>query len=196
MKSKILKKTGLWLMNIIAATWRFQFESPKPAEKGIIVFWHGYMLPGWYAFRNSDAIAVISLSKDGEILADLLKNWGFDFIRGSSSRGGKEVLNEIVNKASDKLILMTPDGPRGPAQKMKAGAVVAAQRAQVPLYLCGIKISHKYTFYKSWDKFALPLPFAKIRISYSDAIMIDENLTNDEINNKILELEEKLNKIY
>ncbi len=194
--NQVIKKAGISIMNIIAKTWRIKYEGDKPQSHGIVVFWHGYMLPGWYAFKNQNAYAVISLSKDGEILADLLKNWGFNFIRGSSSRGGKEVLSEIVEKASDKWILMTPDGPRGPAKKMKAGAVVAAQRTGVPLYLCGIKVSFKYKFSKSWDNFVLPLPFAKITITYSEPIMIKRNLNNEEISSKIPELEKKLNQIY
>jgi hypothetical protein len=84
------------------------------------------------------------------------------------------------------MILMTPDGPRGPSEKMKPGAVIAAQRANVSLYLCGILIKNKLIFSKSWDNFEFPLPFSKIIVKYSKPYYIENyenrNLTEDKIN--------------
>ena len=196
MKIKFTHRIALLLLNLFSFTWRINYKNADFSRKGIVVFWHGYMLPGWFSFKNTKASAVISLSKDGDILSYLLSDWGFEFIRGSSSRGGKEVLDEIITKAKNNWILMTPDGPRGPKQEMKAGAVVAAQRAQVPLYLCGINVYCKYTFKKSWDNFILPMPFSKIDIEYSESIYINPELTKDEIDKKIKELEKKLNEMY
>ena len=196
MKLKLTYRVGLRLMNILAFTWRLKYNGREPAQKGIVVFWHGFMLPGWFAFKNLNAVAVISRSKDGELLANLLQNWGFEFIRGSSSKGGKEVLQQIIEKASKQWVLMTPDGPRGPRKKMKPGAIVAAQRAKVPLYLCGINVSCKYTFKRSWDGFLLPLPFARIEMVYSEPLFINENLSNEEIDKKIKEFENRLIKMY
>ena len=192
MKMKFTYRLAKFLINILAFTWRIEYKNANFSRKSIVVFWHGLMLPGWYAFKNNNAIAVISLSKDGELLANLLSDWGFDFIRGSSSHGGKDVLNEIVEYSGKKWILMTPDGPRGPRNKMKAGAFIAAQRSGVPVYLCGINVYCKYTFKKSWDKFILPMPFSKIEINYTGPFFIDKNLSRDETDRKIKELENKL----
>jgi lysophospholipid acyltransferase (LPLAT)-like uncharacterized protein len=196
MKIKFKYRMALLLLNLFAFTWRIVYKGNEPTKKGIVVFWHGFMLPGWFAFKNTEAAAVISQSKDGEILSYLLTDWGFDFIRGSSSKGGKEVLQQIVEQAKGKWILMTPDGPRGPKKEMKAGAIVAAHRAQVPLYLCGIKVFCKYTFKNSWDNFVLPIPFSKIEISYSKPIHIDKNMTKEEISNTIEKIETSLNNLY
>lgn len=196
MKIKLKYRFALLLLNILSITWRVNLKNTQFPKKGIIVFWHGYMLPGWFAFKNRHAFAVISLSKDGELLAQFLKSWGYNFIRGSSSHGSKELLNELIEKANKHMILMTPDGPRGPIYQMKAGAVIAAQRAQVPVYLCGIIVKGKYTFVKSWDKFILPLPFSKIKITYKGPFYIDENLSKEQIDNKIKELENLLNRLY
>ena len=196
MKLRLKYRIALSLLNLLSFTWRINLKNVPFAGKGIIVFWHGYMLPGWFAFKNNDAVAVISLSKDGELLSQLLKIWGFKFIRGSSSQGSKEVLNELIQKAGKKWILMTPDGPRGPIYEMKAGAVIAAQRAQVPLYLCGFTINCKYTFTKSWDKFILPLPFSKINVEYNGPFYIDANLSKEQIDKEIKKLENTLNILY
>lgn len=160
-----------------------------PKTPAIIGFWHGDMLPCWYIFRNLNPIAVVSKSPDGQILSDLLTKWKFELIRGSSSSDGRIVLENIINNAKDRIILMTPDGPRGPAKKMKAGIAIAAQRSGTPIYLLKTHF-HKYKeFSKSWDNFKLPLPFSKIDINIIESININKSLSREEINNKLKELE-------
>lgn len=129
------------------------------------------------------------------MLAALLKRWDFRLIRGSSSRGGDEVLKEMVEAARDSLVLITPDGPRGPRQEMKAGAVIAAQRAGVPLVLCSVKIHSKKILLKSWDQFQIPLPFSKIELRFSEKIFIPHNASREEITGLLKACEGKLTEL-
>ena len=195
MKLSLKYKISVALMRGIARTWRLKIEGNQPAGIGIVVFWHGFMLPGWLAFRNKGAAAVVSLSKDGEILSHLLTKWGFTLVRGSSSSKGKETLDHIAGLASGRIILMTPDGPQGPIYKFKAGAVVAAHRSDAPIYLCGIKVGAKKIFKKSWDRFCLPLPFSRIILKYSEPIYVPKDAERDSINEIIEEIENRLNEI-
>ncbi|MBX3044467.1 MAG: DUF374 domain-containing protein [Candidatus Kapabacteria bacterium] len=181
------------MLNLLSNTWRIKVQGyDENISKGIVVFWHGLMLPAWKYFTKYNPTAVVSLSKDGEILSGLLSKWGFSLIRGSSSRKGKEVLDEIINSCNHSLVLMTPDGPQGPRFEMKAGAVVAASRAQVPIYLCGIDIKSKHIFEKSWDKFELPLPFSEILLTISKPEIIEKSDDKDLISLKISELQSNL----
>lgn len=190
-------RLAVFLLNILSKTWRIKLHGGLRNDfKGIIVFWHGYMLPVWKYFGKYNPAAVVSLSKDGEILARLLEKWGFSLIRGSSSRKGKEVLADIVEAAGKSLVLITPDGPQGPIYQIKAGAVVAASRSQNPVYLCGVIISSKYTFEKSWDKFSLPLPFSKIELTLSKPYFIEKDAEKELINQKIAELQTNLLLLY
>lgn len=172
MKLSFKHKAAVILMNLISKTWRIKIEGEMPSKNGIVVFWHGKMLPAWKVLSKFHPIAVVSQSKDGEILSALLKKWEFDLLRGSSSKDGKKILEKLILTASSNLILMTPDGPRGPRESMKAGAVIAAQRANAPLFLCGILITSKKIFKKSWDLFEFPLPFTKIIVKYSKPFYI------------------------
>jgi hypothetical protein len=193
MKLELKYKIAVFLLNMLSKTWRFRIvEGDFPEKPAIIVFWHGLMLPGWKLFEGKNPKAIVSLSKDGEILSKLLQKWDFEVIRGSSSKNGKEALEMIINNAQDNFVLITPDGPQGPANKMKAGAVVACQRSGTKLYLCGITIKSKKIFNKSWDKFQLPYPFSKILIRFSDAIKIEKNAEKKEINTIISKYEIKL----
>ncbi len=161
----------------------------------VSAFWHGSMLIGWYVHRNENVAALVSQSKDGDVLAKILEKWNYKVVRGSSSLGGNEALSVMVDLIrGNNSLAITPDGPRGPIYKMKAGAVVSAKKTNVPLYLTGIGIKKKFVL-KSWDHFEVPKPFSKVVVLYSDPVLIDDSFSYDETNQKIIECEALLNKL-
>ena len=191
----MLIQAGILLLRLIASTWRYTKSGTIPGiEPSVIAFWHEYMLPGWHHHGNVHSIELVSQSKDGTILSRLLQQWGITAVRGSSSNSGKEALAEAIEQVKNgATLLLTPDGPRGPRRIFKAGAIIAAQRAGVPLYLAKINESRVFVFQKSWDRFRLPLPFAKIHIEYI-SISIPQNHTEKEyIDSVISECQSLLN---
>lgn len=161
----------------------------------VSAFWHGSMMIGWYIHRSENVAALVSQSKDGEVLAKTLEKWNYKVVRGSSSIGGNEALSVMVDLIRENYSLaITPDGPRGPIYKMKAGAVVSAKKTNVPLFLAGIGIKKKFVL-KSWDHFEVPKPFSKVVVLYSDPVLIDDSFSYDETNQKIIECEALLNKL-
>jgi len=164
-------------------------------ENCVVAFWHGKMFLGWYLQKDYNFSALVSQSKDGAVLANLLSKWGYKVTRGSSHIGGKEALEIMVNSANKgNSFAITPDGPRGPVKKLKAGAVVLAKKCNIKLFLIGIGYSKKVTL-KSWDSFEIPLPFSRVTVIYSDPITIDANLTYEETSKMIEECEIKLNEL-
>ena len=102
------------------------------------------MLLPWYLHGNPSFVALISKSKDGDLLAKLLENWNYKVIRGSSSTDGDVALKFMIDYAKNNYsIAITPDGPRGPAHKLKAGAIVSAKKSKVPLVLAGVGYNKK-----------------------------------------------------
>ncbi len=169
------------VLSVIARTWRIRVDGDIPSG-GVVAFWHGVMLPVWRLFAGRDAIALVSPSRDGEMLAALLMRWRYQLVRGSSSRDGKSALVQLIEYArSGKLILITPDGPRGPRGKAKRGAIVCAQHAQVPLYWCQVRCRWAWRFQRSWDRFMVPLPFASVEVSLSPAMTIPAALDDEGI---------------
>ena len=167
---------GIFFLRLLARTWRYELSGDIPIPgSSIIAFWHENMLPGWHLHRGNQAIALVSKSNDGMILSRLLHQWGIGTIRGSSSKGGKEALTEGIEKIIEgHVLLLTPDGPRGPRRVFKPGAVIAAQRSKSPLFLARINVHSSFVFKKSWDKFVLPLPYSMISVSYV-RITLDTN---------------------
>lgn len=184
MKLSLKYKIAIFLIDLISKSWKIKANKFE-LDSAIVAFWHGKMLPVWKYFSNRGAYGVVSLSKDGEILSHLLKKWGYNLIRGSSSRGGKEVLDEIVEKSKNSIVLITPDGPRGPAKVFKAGAVIASIRSRKKLVLCGVKIKWKLQFKKSWDSFSFPLPFSRIQLVFSTPLQFDKDSSKEQIDEYI-----------
>ena len=169
------------LLRTLARTWHVSIEGRLPTGPCVVAFWHGEMLPVWFAFRALRPVALVSPSTDGALLQRLLRDWGYTVVSGSSSRGGREALQVIVDQARDHVSLITPDGPRGPAHVAKPGAIVAAHRAGVPLILARMRATRVKVFHRSWDRFQLPLPFSHITLHVSMPIDIPEHATREEI---------------
>ncbi|MFA6541830.1 MAG: lysophospholipid acyltransferase family protein, partial [Bacteroidota bacterium] len=137
--------------------------------------------------------ALVSQSKDGEYLSNLLAGWGFTMIRGSSHIGGKEAMQLMTTAVSEgNGLCITPDGPRGPRHEMKMGAVRVAQKTEVPLVVIGIGVKNKKVL-RSWDKFEIPMLFSTVNVLYSAPIIVPGNLSGEALENFKRNVEGQLN---
>jgi len=205
-KKKILWSLGNFLsVSIVTALCKTLFieEDNKASveqllenkQNIIIVFWHGTMIVPWFLMRGKNLSTIISKSKDGEILSRLLTKWTYNVRRGSSSKGGKEVLENLIEDAKNfNSIAITPDGPRGPDRVMKAGATVIAKKTGLPIILAGTAYKQRLKL-KSWDNFEVPMFFSKACIKYSYPIYVDKNLSYDETDKLINKLGSELNSL-
>ena len=161
----------------------------------VSAFWHCSMAIGWYLHKDQNISALVSKSKDGDVLANILKKWNYKVVRGSSHIGGKDALGLMLELTRQNFSLaITPDGPTGPPRIMKAGAVITAKKTGIPLLLLGIGIKNKFVL-KSWDSFQVPKPFSKAVVLFSDPILIDKDLSYDDTSKMILDCEKRLNEL-
>ena len=159
----------------------------------VVAFWHGTMLVPWFIQDKKNIAALVSQSKDGNLLAKLLEHWNYKVVRGSSSSGGESALENIIDLIKQNYsIAITPDGPRGPQYKFKAGAVVAAKKSQVPLVLVGIGYKNKKIL-KSWDKFEIPYFFSKANVIFSEPFLISGDINYEQTSEMIFKCEQQLN---
>ena len=189
-------------VNVLCKTLRITFinknvinELERSKKNYVLAFWHGTMLLPWYLNRNKNFAAIISKSKDGDLLAKILKHWGYQVVRGSSSTGGSVALGIMVDYAkNDYSIAITPDGPRGPIFRLKAGAVITAKKSGIPLVLVGIGYK-KNRKLKSWDRFQIPGLFSRVKVIYSMPVYADVNLDYAGTSKLIEDCEKEMNKI-
>ncbi len=136
----------------------------------ILAGWHqrlfgGFFLPRLYGLTVP---IMISRSKDGEFIARVVRHSGFLPVRGSSSRGGREALREMVDAIKQHGIAAhVVDGPTGPPRVVKAGLVSMAQRAKAAIWPVYLVYEKCWTF-QSWDRFMVPKPFSRVHIRFSE----------------------------
>ena len=169
---------GSLLIRLISLTNKKEFYAPESLgdEAFIMACWHGELLMIPYAYirykRNPHVKLLISEHFDGNLIAKTLNYFGFETIRGSSTRGGAKALIQSIKELKSGYDLgITPDGPKGPRHEVSDGIVVMAQKAKVKVTLVEIKPS-AYWQLGSWDKFVIPKPFGTIRYYISDLIDI------------------------
>jgi lysophospholipid acyltransferase (LPLAT)-like uncharacterized protein len=158
----------------------------------IYALWHARMLPLIYAYRGRGVAALVSRSRDGELIAAVIERIGYIAARGSSSRGGQEGFQELVRYAEQgRSLTLTPDGPRGPREVVKPGLVRLASRTGLPV-LPVASSSRRSWVLRSWDGFRVPRPFAVVWISYGEPLEVPPGLDEAGVETWRRNLEEAL----
>ncbi|WP_343560335.1 lysophospholipid acyltransferase family protein [Kiloniella sp. b19] len=184
-------------------TCKWQVELPEESRtilesnpNVIGCFWHGRMLMmchAWPYSSKKNFHMLISAHRDGRFIADAIENLGFSTIEGSSRRGGASALIGITRALrKGGAVGFTPDGPKGPRMRAKAGAIKAAQMAGVPVIPVSGSLGSA-RFLSTWDRFCLPRPFSKGLILWGKPIHVPRDADDSLLEEKRQELEEALN---
>lgn len=175
-KRHIAMPIGRIFAQTLVASWRLSehntgdFNRLRAENKPfLLAVWHGQLFVAVMANRYRDFSAIASTHGDADLIARMMMRWGYIFVRGSSSKGGRAALVQMVQHLKDgRHLAITPDGPRGPRGVPKPGTLVAAVRSGAAIVTMHFEVSSAWRF-KSWDRFCLPKPFARVRAIYSDA---------------------------
>ncbi len=164
------------LLRLVGWTWRYEVIaeagvtpvlSGQKAGAEIYCFWHQCVLPCTLYFSGSNAVILISRSFDGELITRVLRLFGFDAVRGSSSRSAREGLlgmKDVIE--SGRTAIFTADGPRGPIFQTKMGPVKLAQLTGSPIGAFHLQPQRAWIV-NSWDRFLVPKPFTRICVSWA-----------------------------
>lgn len=159
----------------------------------VIVLWHGRLLACAYRYRGRQIGTLISHNRDGDHVAGMIRRWGFEVVRGSSSRGGSAAARELARiLRQGRSVALTPDGPRGPRQKMKPGPVRAALQARVPLVPVSAGAS-RARYFGRWDRFMVPEPFAWCPFAFGEPIFVQPDAGEVEVRETAHRVELSLN---
>jgi len=192
-KQEFLAAIAANLARLIFSTIRLRmndrsgFLTSPPEGPRIMVFWHnripaisiGFLrhYPRRHPTRKGVSV-LTSPSKDGDILAGVMANLGMGSVRGSSSRRGSTAIRELTTLLESGVDLaITPDGPRGPKYSLGPGAVFLSQKTGIPIMLLHARY-HNAIRLKTWDSFAIPLPFSRVDITIDPYMTIDPEATD------------------
>jgi lysophospholipid acyltransferase (LPLAT)-like uncharacterized protein len=167
-------------IQIYSGTLRLNVENESPwmdhLQQGgrvLLCVWHQQFFGAIRYFQNYRHLRpglMISRSKDGEIIAGVAALSGWEPVRGSSSRGGREAMKAIINKLKETgLAAHIVDGPQGPAGVVKNGLIAIAQATDAVIVPFYVSASSAWYFH-SWDRFMLPKPFSRVTIRFDEPI--------------------------
>jgi len=172
---------GLWMK---LCCWRIEGDEAYRALRQagrpvVLLIWHGKIFVVPYFFRKRRIMALVSPSKDGELVSRLMDGWGYKLIRGSGSHPMKTAWIEMMKelKAGGEVMII-PDGPKGPDRKFKLGAIKLATETGAALVPFSFTAKRRKILH-SWDRFEMFFPFTKIAAVYGAPIEVPRNLPPD-----------------
>lgn len=178
---------GAGLLRLLRLTWRVHGKDSlrrvhaRRAERAgrpgtIYVQWHSRIMLSAATHAGCRVNVLVSRHGDGEYIVRVIEWMGFGTIRGSTTRGGGRALLEIIGALRQgRDVAMTPDGPKGPRLRVQQGCVIAAMKAGSPIVPIGFDCSRGRRL-KSWDRFLVPQPFAKVGVVQGDPIEVPADL--------------------
>jgi lysophospholipid acyltransferase (LPLAT)-like uncharacterized protein len=193
---------GVCLLKLWNRTLRYEIDDRaqivgQPVRENFIgALWHNRLLIFPLVLRrffpNRQGAALISASHDGDLLTDAIHRFGFDVVRGSSSRMGASALLQLSNELSSKRdVVITPDGPRGPAYELGQGIVFLAQTTGARVLPLNLEYSSCWRV-KSWDRFVIPKPFSKVRVIIGEPQQMRSTVTPEEFESERLRLQDAM----
>jgi len=189
------------LLWVVGHTWRFEViaeDGVRPVIEGqkagaeVYCFWHQCVLPCTMYFRASGAVILVSRSFDGELITRVLRLFGFDAVRGSSSRGAREGLLGLKHVIeTGRTAIFTADGPLGPIYQTKMGPIKLAQATGAPIGAFHLQPERAWVV-NSWDRFLVPKPFTRIVVSWAQWTRVPGDLAQEQFETKRLELNDAI----
>lgn len=182
-------------IKVIARVDVSEYESPF-----ILTMWHNRILLPPYTWNacfprlDHDLVVLTSASKDGALVAEIVRNWGLSSIRGSTSRRGAIAFMQAMRhfaQPGTKGICFTPDGPGGPLYHVYSGAIKFASMSQVPIVCVNVNYASFWRL-KTWDRFIIPKPFSEAAVSFETPWFIPPDLTEEQMDEYAQELGRKM----
>ncbi len=189
-----------------AASCGFRVQDPHGAiplahrEPALFAIWHNRLAFSLVIHRRyfrsgpggRGLAALVSASRDGAFLASVLERFGVAPVRGSSSRRGAQALLEMKSWADQGLHLaITPDGPRGPRYRVQSGILGLAKATGRPILPTALNAGWRWNL-ASWDRFQVPLPFARCDLVFGEPLRVGSDCEGAELEGARRELEARL----
>lgn len=184
---KLMRWTAPTVLRALAASWRVErigWENLQRAWSttgAMVAMWHGRMLPALPLHRDMGAQVLVSPSDDGALVQEMLKRFGYFVIRGSSNRQATRALREMREYLrGGQTVVITPDGPRGPRHGVNVGLAWLARETGLPILTLAVA-AHPAWHLRSWDRFTIPKPRARVVLTYSEPLSVAPDVGEDEL---------------
>ena len=181
--------------------WTYIVENEKSNifdndQEYIFCCWHNRLFLGPHLLpRNRIINALQSSHSDGMVTSIAFKHLGMNVILGSSKKGGMQAFRKMVKCIQlGESVAITPDGPKGPKEKVKEGIVKLAQMTDTPIIPL-VWATNKFKLVNSWDSFVIPYPFSKGIYSFGKPIKVKKKISEKEFGKVRQELENEIKRL-
>ncbi|MBN1594415.1 lysophospholipid acyltransferase family protein [candidate division FCPU426 bacterium] len=169
-----LVPAATFIIRLIGLTMRITLIDPnavapqaRPAVRYIYAFWHNQQILSAFFFRGLGIRVLVSRSRDGELIARVLRHFGFGTVRSSTSSGKVNALRGLARELrSGHHAGITPDGPRGPLYKAQPGAIFLGALSGHAVVPFGCATNRVWRLRRTWDQFEIPKPFSRAVIVF------------------------------
>jgi lysophospholipid acyltransferase (LPLAT)-like uncharacterized protein len=190
---------GYPLVNVLGHTLRWRVDGLQHLDairasgrQPVMAFWHGRILPATFYFRRRRIVVITSENFDGEWIARIIEAFGYGTARGSTSRGGRKAILQLVKEMkSGRAAGFTLDGPRGPARVAQPGAVWLARATGNPVLPFHLEASASWTL-RSWDRTQIPKPFSTVALVVGEPMDVPAQSSEADLESARVELERRL----
>ncbi len=190
---------GYPLINVLGHTLRWRVEGlhhydaiVASGRQPVMAFWHGRILPATFYFRRRGIVVITSENFDGEWIARIIGRFGYGTARGSTTRGGKRAMLQLVrDMEAGKPAGFTVDGPRGPARLAQPGAIWLAKATGNPVLPFHLEASAHWSL-RSWDRTQIPKPFSTVALVVGEPMAVPPDASDEQLEAVRVELEARL----
>jgi lysophospholipid acyltransferase (LPLAT)-like uncharacterized protein len=167
---------------------------PRYRGQKIYIFWHENILFPLYLRGHCNLAMLLSRHHDADLLMEVANHLGFEFVRGSTGRGGGTAMRELLRKSRHMNLTITPDGPRGPRRVLAQGPIYLSSKLGMPIVAMGLGYDRPWRL-GSWDRFAIPRPYSRARGVVSPPMVIPPDLDREGVEHYRLQVERVLNRL-
>jgi lysophospholipid acyltransferase (LPLAT)-like uncharacterized protein len=201
-QARLISILGYRLVQLLGSTLRWKTEGLEHFDaivagghQPVMAFWHGRILPATYYFRRRGIVVITSENFDGEWIAGIIERFGYGTARGSTSRGGRRALLQLVrDMEAGQPAAFTIDGPRGPARIAQPGAVWLSKATGNPVLPFHVEADRCWTL-GSWDRTQIPKPFATLALVVGEPFTVPPDADEVQIESARGELEARLSRL-
>ncbi len=172
-----------------------EFSNKMWSEKKpfILAFWHSQLMMIGYVWKSKGILNMLASShSDGRFGAYIAGHFNLKNISIEAKNKSPSLRQIFKILKNGNYLGVTPDGPRGPNQKVSEGIIKIAINTQVPIIPLGFASNNNFRL-KSWDSFLITFPFSKCKFVWGEPINIPASTKDSELEKYKLNLEESIN---
>jgi lysophospholipid acyltransferase (LPLAT)-like uncharacterized protein len=186
------------IVRLLGATWRWRVEGLAHLDAAhangrsvIHAFWHGRILPGTVYFQRRGIVVLTSQNFDGEWIARIIHRFGYGTARGSSSRGSRAAMRQLLRDVREKDVAFPLDGPRGPARVAQPGAIWLSRATGSAVLPFHFEAARHWSL-RSWDRTQIPKPFTTIAVVFDAPFVVPREVSDEDLDAFRQKLEQAL----